>query len=595
MRLDYTLKNLNCRLCRFGLGVLLLAACCVGSRSAQAQGVRLDQVRPAASAEDGFTLGRPQTPGAGRFNMALYLDYAHDPLVYETTVGGSTTRQAAVVQSLLNVELTAALGIGARALVFAGLETTAYMHGEDDPLGPSADGTRLGDPWLGARYRLLGDDDAPLSIALQAAVTLPLARAADSQQNFAGERSVSVLPALLAELAIGRLKLIANFGARLRAQRASFDEAGVGQELTYGLGALLPIGSGKVTAHAELFGSTDAKRFFKRFNSPLLSLLGVKWRFTDPWLAGVSGGPGLSPGYGSPTFQILALLAYSPAKPEPQPAAPEPPSDRDHDGLLDEFDRCPDAPEDRDAFEDEDGCPDPDNDQDGVLDGADQCPNDAEDRDGFEDEDGCPDPDNDQDGILDSADKCTDDAEDRDGFEDEDGCPDPDNDRDGVLDVDDECPTAPGKPADKGCPKSVRVENGQILILQRVEFATGRSEVLAASAPILDEVRTTIEANPQLRKLRVEGHTDARGNDARNMELSRQRARSVARWLIEHGTAQGRLEAYGCGENRPRDSNATASGRQSNRRVEVHIIDPAPAGETHSNEGCQAIEVTESR
>ena len=49
-------------------------------------------------------------------------------------------------------------------------------------------------------------------------------------------------------------------------------------------------------------------------------------------------------------------------------------------------DACPDQPEDRDGFEDSDGCPEPDNDGDGVLDGSDSCPEDAEDIDGFEDE-----------------------------------------------------------------------------------------------------------------------------------------------------------------------------------------------------------------
>ncbi len=50
--------------------------------------------------------------------------------------------------------------------------------------------------------------------------------------------------------------------------------------------------------------------------------------------------------------------------------------DRDGDGVPDDFDKCPDAPEDRDGFEDDDGCPDPDNDQDGIPDVQDKCPND---------------------------------------------------------------------------------------------------------------------------------------------------------------------------------------------------------------------------
>lgn len=67
-------------------------------------------------------------------------------------------------------------------------------------------------------------------------------------------------------------------------------------------------------------------------------------------------------------------------------------TDGDGDGVFGDADQCPDAPEDRDNFKDEDGCPEPDNDGDGILDADDVCALDAEDVDGFQDEDGCPDP-----------------------------------------------------------------------------------------------------------------------------------------------------------------------------------------------------------
>ena len=66
--------------------------------------------------------------------------------------------------------------------------------------------------------------------------------------------------------------------------------------------------------------------------------------------------------------------------------------DADQDGVYDDTDQCPDKAEDRDGFQDEDGCPDDDNDQDAIPDDADLCPLDAEDVDGFQDDDGCPDP-----------------------------------------------------------------------------------------------------------------------------------------------------------------------------------------------------------
>ncbi|MCK6528119.1 OmpA family protein [Myxococcota bacterium] len=132
--------------------------------------------------------------------------------------------------------------------------------------------------------------------------------------------------------------------------------------------------------------------------------------------------------------------------------------DRDGDGIPDKQDACRDAAEDKDGFEDGDGCPDPDNDKDGILDTADRCPASPEDLDGFEDADGCPEPDNDGDVVNDSLDQCPDQPEDRDGFRDTDGCPEADNDEDGILDADDQCPNMPeefnGIEDQDGCPEN---------------------------------------------------------------------------------------------------------------------------------------------
>ncbi len=130
--------------------------------------------------------------------------------------------------------------------------------------------------------------------------------------------------------------------------------------------------------------------------------------------------------------------------------------DRDGDGLIDAYDNCPDQAEDRDQFQDDEGCPDLDNDRDGILDELDQCPNDAEDFDGFEDFEGCPEYDNDRDGVPDSTDQCPLLSEDSDQFQDQDGCPDLDNDGDGFLDEKDACPynseDFDGVEDEDGCP-----------------------------------------------------------------------------------------------------------------------------------------------
>ncbi len=256
------------------------------------------------------------------------------------------------------------------------------------------------------------------------------------------------------------------------------------------------------------------------------------------------------------------------------------PPDRDKDGILDDNDQCPDDPEDKDGFQDEDGCPDPDNDQDGLLDEDDKCPDEPEDKDEFQDEDGCPDPDNDEDGILDTDDQCPLEPEDKDDFQDEDGCPDPDNDQDGILDPDDKCPnkaeTFNGIDDEDGCPeetayKLIQVTDQAIELKQTIFFATGKAKILSKSYPLLNEVALALKEHPTL-KVEIAGHTDSNGSDALNMRLSDKRANSVRDYLIKKGGVEAeRLKAVGYGETKPIDTNRTRAGRARNRRVEFNI------------------------
>ena len=253
------------------------------------------------------------------------------------------------------------------------------------------------------------------------------------------------------------------------------------------------------------------------------------------------------------------------------------PADRDGDGLLDEQDACPDVPEDFDGFEDEDGCPDEDNDRDGVLDEQDGCPDVPEDLDGFEDQNGCPDFDNDLDGLSDLNDSCSDQAEDFDGFQDEDGCPESDNDNDAIADVLDQCINEPEDYDDDmdedGCPeerKSVKVEGDQIKLNEQVFFKFNKATIMPVSYALLNEVADVLRENPTI-QVRIEGHTDSKGNNAYNRKLSDQRAASVVTYLTDQGIEAYRLESVGYGEERPIEDNTTEAGRAANRRVEIHI------------------------
>ena len=110
---------------------------------------------------------------------------------------------------------------------------------------------------------------------------------------------------------------------------------------------------------------------------------------------------------------------------------------------------------------------------------------------------------------------------------------------------------------------------------------------IPTSFPVLEAVRVTLQATPDLRRVAVEGHTDDANDDASNLDLSNRRAASVLRYLVEHGIDAGRLEAHGFGEARPLRPITDARGRPlrrralnearaANRRVEFRIVDPAP-------------------
>jgi outer membrane protein OmpA-like peptidoglycan-associated protein len=228
----------------------------------------------------------------------------------------------------------------------------------------------------------------------------------------------------------------------------------------------------------------------------------------------------------------------------PPPEAPPP--DRDHDGILDADDACPDVPGVKTDDPKTNGCP-PDRDHDGILDADDACP--------------------DVPGIK------TDDPKTN-------GCPpaDPDRDKDGIPNEQDACPDTPGPknadPKKNGCPVAAIVGK-QIVILEQVKFATGSAKILPASDTVLSAVLAVLMSHTEIASLRVEGHTDNVGSAAMNKDLSARRAASVVSWLIHQGVAGNRLTSAGFGMERPIDTNATPEGRQNNRRVEFHIDDPA--------------------
>jgi outer membrane protein OmpA-like peptidoglycan-associated protein len=272
--------------------------------------------------------------------------------------------------------------------------------------------------------------------------------------------------------------------------------------------------------------------------------------------------------------------------------------DSDRDGVKDNADKCPDTPSGETV--DAEGCSagQKDADKDGVTDASDKCLNtpageevDAAgcsasqrdtDKDGVSDaRDKCPDTpagekvdgdgcsDNDKDGVANSADQCPDtpagepvDAR---------GCS-RDSDSDGVPDGKDECPNTPtGAPVDeRGC--RILFQGGEKrVVLQGVNFEFDKATLTEDSKAILLEVAKSLAANPGVR-VEVGGHTDSKGTNAYNLNLSRERAKSVEDFLEANGVSPAQISSRGYGEARPVASNKTDEGLAQNRRVELNRL-----------------------
>lgn len=126
-----------------------------------------------------------------------------------------------------------------------------------------------------------------------------------------------------------------------------------------------------------------------------------------------------------------------------------------------------------------------------------------------------------------------------------------------------------------------RTERGLVLTLGDVLFDTNGDELKAGADVSVDRLAAFLNENPE-RRLLIEGHTDARGAEEYNKDLSERRADAVAEALVERGIPSERLRSVGLGEEYPVASNDTSAGMQQNRRVEIVVSNadgsfPAPA------------------
>ena len=572
---------------RRGLGSLLFL---VFAWSATARADEQDRAadaqlfKPAMDLHGVFTVDAGRMPGPFQWGVKAALNVANDPIALPlrgSPSGGST----APIDYNLTLDLQAFMGLTKWLSIGMTASLAHQWLGNafdlDNPNGFSAnepksnmnflgDSTAAGDLRVQAKLGFFDIKGFAMAAVLSGIVPL------GDEAAFIGEKKAAGEARLAFSYHHPRVMAAVNVGYLLRGQEDILEPVAgaAGQkdvmlelddELTWGAGLKIGIVE-RLALGIEVFGRVPLLVQGPK-DLPMEALAGLLVRATDNVAFAAGGGAGIGrylvhdgikPLGRAPTWRFFALVTLSP---KAGAAKAKVAKDSDGDGIADTEDTCPKQPEDVDGFDDSDGCPDLDNDQDGLRDDVDKCPNQTEDLDGFQDADGCPDKDNDGDGVPDIKDRCPNQPEDLDGFKDQDGCPDKDNDGDGIADAEDRCPDEPGTAANNGCPAAAvgpTITATKIEMHEKIFFDRGKADLL--------------KQNPQVKLIRIEGHTDSRGNPKRNLLLSQRRAEAVRQYLISKGVAPDRLQAVGYGDTRPIAPNDTRKGRAANRRVEFIIV-----------------------
>lgn len=607
-----------------GLGWLLSATSASAQDKNTYTGFQIERYEPTFAGESTFGVERPWYSSERWFSADFVLDEGHNPAWIGVNRGGG---HGAIDDQFVG-HLNLAVSFLDRFLFGITLNETLYEGGTlvngIEPLQNFRNGgTAFGDPRVSGMLRLFGHSDySPISMHFGAYVWIP--RVGDAnRQGHDGDANARVMPMLVLDGRVARaFRWSFNFGyywrddAKITNLPTALSNI-VGDEVRAGIELAYTTQNNRFNIGPEIWFSSHAlndKFFHKEFTS-LEIMASAHYLIADMFRIGFGIGGAAQQDIGTPQMRAMFRFAYAPLRKRTTP----PPVDTDHDGIPDVEDACPGIAGVRTMDPKTNGCPPPppDRDGDGVVDADDLCPDEpvgahpdpkrpgcpAKDSDGdgvYDYEDlcvdtpagphpdpakrGCPAMDSDGDGVFDYEDKCPQEPA---GVHPETdpaklGCPKPDRDHDTVPDDVDACPDKPGAPSPdpkkNGCPGLVEVKNGVIVIFQPVFFATNKDKILPKSYPVLNAVADALKAEPEIKKIMIEGHTDNVGKASRNMELSDRRARSVMNYLVEHGVSQDRLDAQGYGDSKPVASNKTSKGRAANRRVEFHIVDPPQGG-----------------
>jgi hypothetical protein len=384
--------------------LLSLLLCATSARAVEPDpfpSLDLRGYRPSTDPGGTLFLEPAVVPAHGDYNLGLSFSYARTPIILRKLVGRDEAYRPITDQ--LTADLVAGVGAWGRASFGLDLPFALYQVGD----APNYDSIAsigeyhlpqqaLGDLGFTGKLVLVNPTAGSLggfALSLHERFTVPTG----DRGSFLGEGAVTSTTRIFAEYRLFVVGVQAAVGVKLRAEveRFACGDVPVGQDekCRQRVGHEVPFALG-VSLRPQALGIDPKGRYSIFVESQGHVPIYPGLPFEGRGLAAVEVGAGAraqlgdfalvlgaSTGIvGMGTGPVRAMLSFS--------WAPRV-RDADNDGVPDELDQCRELAEDKDGFEDDDGCPDGDNDDDGVPDGEDKCPKQKEDEDGIDDDDGC--------------------------------------------------------------------------------------------------------------------------------------------------------------------------------------------------------------
>ena len=571
--------------------------------------INIQNFRPAMGRQDLLWVNETRIDRHNLFSMRNVILYTKDPLSY-TNYRGERVR---LLNDILETDILASYSTG---MVQFGIGVPIYFRALNESTGSQSG---IGDIWLDSKVRILDRTMQTVGLAFSLRSTVPTS----SLSGPLSTDGVLIEAEVNADTEVGPTLWAVNLGHRQQPS-ATLENVTWGPQLFAKLGVAYHIDD-YFGLSSELYAAWTYADIGNSASSPFEALFGGWRRFSnhDDWVMRAGFGMGLNEAISTPATRAMMIVSYDPI----------PYKDNDRDGIVDQKDSCPLEAEDMDGVLDDDGCPEP---TQVVFTAVDQFGLELTDFnwvfDGSEgNQNKLPTVYGGVHPVQVSAighKELTIDIE----------IPDVETfsyqfSMEALLSdlrvvayspTGEELLSAIWSATDKGMPTNIpggrtervrvgsnkivvrapgfrrkildvdvlvgttnevkvmldiskaRIEQGRIQIEEKVYFGQDSEDILPSSNELLVEVAEVMQDHPELAHIRIEGHTDAIGDEEYNVELSQKRAEAVMRFLDEQGVEPSRMSAKGFGEGSPIGSNLTDEGRAQNRRVEFHVerIDP---------------------